>query len=36
MGGFAEGQACADPGARTTIGASGNFILNFFVDFKYV
>jgi hypothetical protein len=25
MGGRAEGQACADPGARTPIGASGNF-----------
>ena len=25
-GGRAEGLACADPGARTPIGASGNFI----------
>ena len=25
MGGWAEGLACADPGARTPIGASGNF-----------
>ena len=25
MGGPAEGLACADPGARTPIGASGNF-----------
>ena len=25
MGGWAEGQACADPEARTHIGASGNF-----------
>ena len=24
IGGRAEGQACADPGARTPIGASGN------------
>jgi hypothetical protein len=24
MGGRAEGLACADPGARTPIGASGN------------
>ena len=24
MGGGAEGLACADPGARTPIGASGN------------
>ena len=24
-GGRAEGLACADPGARTPIGASGNF-----------
>ena len=28
MGGRAEGQACADPRARTPIGASGNFIHN--------
>jgi hypothetical protein len=26
MGGRAEGLACADPGARTPIGASGFFI----------
>ena len=26
MGGRAEGLACADPGARTPIGVSGNFI----------
>ena len=25
MGGRAEGLACTDPGARTPIGASGNF-----------
>ena len=25
MGGRAEGFACADPGARTPIGPSGNF-----------
>ena len=25
MGGQVEGLACADPGARTPIGASGNF-----------
>ena len=30
MGGRAEGLGCADPGARTPIGASGNF--NFFFD----
>ena len=30
MGVRAEGLACADPGARTPIGASGNF--NFFFD----
>ena len=24
-GGLSGGQACADPGARTPIGASGNF-----------
>ena len=29
MGGRAEGLACADPGARTPIGASGN--LDYFV-----
>jgi hypothetical protein len=27
IGGRAEGLACADPGARTPIDASGNFIL---------
>ena len=27
MGGQVEGLACADPGARTPIGASGNYIL---------
>jgi hypothetical protein len=26
MGDLAEGLACADPGARTPIGLSGNFI----------
>ena len=26
MGGRAEGLACEDPGARTPIGASGNFL----------
>ena len=26
MGGRAEGLACADPGARIPIGASGNFV----------
>ena len=26
MGGRAEGLACADPGARTPIGTSGNFV----------
>ena len=30
MGGRAEGLACADPGARTPIGASGNFSFLFF------
>ena len=29
MGGQAEGLACADPGARTPIGASGNFAIVF-------
>ena len=28
MGGRAEVQACADPGATTPIGASGNFVTN--------
>ena len=37
MGGRAEGLACADPVARTPIGASGNFqaiptILKHFLD----
>ena len=27
MGGRAEGLACADPGARTSIGASGIFVI---------
>ena len=27
MGGRAEGLACADPGARTPIGASGNYFI---------
>ena len=30
--GRAEGLACADPGARTPIGASGNLII--YVSFK--
>ena len=30
MGGGVEGLACADPGARTPIGASGNFLVVFF------
>jgi hypothetical protein len=41
MGGRAEGLACTDPGVRTPIGASGNFlgvfraacyVQHFFVD----
>jgi hypothetical protein len=33
MGGRAEGLACADPGARTPIGASGNCLpFSFFVE----
>ena len=28
MGGLAEGLVCADPGARTPIGASGNFSIS--------
>ena len=31
MGGRAEGLACADPGARTPIGASGFFSSIFFL-----
>ena len=27
MGGQVEGLTCADPGARTPIGASGNFVV---------
>ena len=34
MGGRAEGLACADPGARTPIGASGNLI-DFFHNALY-
>ena len=30
MGGRADGLACADPGARTTIGASGFFFMVMF------
>ena len=33
MGGRAEGLACADPGARTPIGASGNFPPSYFIIF---
>jgi hypothetical protein len=29
MGGRAEGLACADPGARTHIGDSGNFYISY-------
>ena len=29
MGGLVEGLACADPGARTPIGVSGNFVVCF-------
>ena len=28
LGGQKQGQACADPGARTPIGVSGNFFLS--------
>ena len=31
-GGWAEGLACADPGARTPIGASGNFSIILFPE----
>ena len=30
MGGWAEGQACADPGARTLMGASGNLFIMYY------
>ena len=30
MGGRADGLACADPGARTPIGASGNFSMQLY------
>jgi hypothetical protein len=30
MGGQAEGLACADLGARTPIGASGNFVISLY------
>ena len=32
MGGRAEGLACADPGSRTPIGASGIFYLSVNID----
>ena len=32
MGGRAEGLACTDPGARTSIGASGNLFVCTFSD----
>ena len=32
MGGRAEGLACADPGARTPIGASGHFCMQPYFD----
>ena len=32
MGGRSEGQACADPGARTPIGASRNLYINFLAN----
>ena len=35
MGGRAEGLACADPGARTPIGASGNYIIIKSRNIKY-
>ena len=36
MGGRAEGLACADPGARTPIGASGNFLIFFLLLLSYL
>ena len=36
MGGRVEGLACADPGARTPIGASGNFHPFFFIPWLTV
>ena len=36
MGGRAEGIACADPGARTPIGASGNFYISFNTLFYFI
>ena len=35
MGGCAEGQVCADPGARTPIGANGNFCIEITLVFQY-
>ena len=34
MGGRAKGLACADPGARTPISASGNFFFFFYLIFS--
>jgi hypothetical protein len=36
MGGKAEGLMCADPGARTAIGASGNSLLPDHQIFKII
>ena len=33
LGGRAEGLACADPGARTPIGMSRNFLFHQFIPF---
>ena len=35
MGGRAEGLACADPVARTPIGASGNLLLFMFYKVQF-
>jgi hypothetical protein len=35
MGGRAEGLACADPVARTPIGASGNYFISYNVSLVF-
>ena len=32
MGGRAEGFTCADPGARTPIGVSGNYSISLYME----
>ena len=36
MGGRAEGLACTGPGARKPIGMSGNFVILFYANKKFI